>query len=271
MVEFELTAVLFASRSAGPVEHALVALLGMLGLRVFEACAADISDIRYELATRSCTAATRALRRVAKAAGVHLQISQQAGPHLLHHRPGRRRRAARRAIRDVPRRPRHHAALRHGQPRPPCQPRRRRLPGRDEHRLTRTDRRRGPDAAGRSPAPGAAVPFGPFGHLDGCQRFVGANGAVTPERLRLNTPRHQPPARTPVRPRATLHRWATYSGYASPHTAMTFTKSSRPLKSSRLRVYSWAPWAWAVAAISRSIARARGLRPRRAVRAASCP
>lgn len=37
MVEFELTAVLFASRSAGPVEHALVALLGMLGLRVFEA------------------------------------------------------------------------------------------------------------------------------------------------------------------------------------------------------------------------------------------
>ncbi|HVA60497.1 MAG TPA: tyrosine-type recombinase/integrase [Mycobacteriales bacterium] len=120
----EFAAVLSASRTAGPVEHALVALLGMLGLRVSEACAADISDIRYEagyeilhvlgkgakpadiplpisvlravhaavagrshgpiLTSRSGrrmdrAAATRALQRVAKAAGVHRPIS----PHGL--------------------------------------------------------------------------------------------------------------------------------------------------------------------------------------------
>jgi integrase/recombinase XerD len=44
----EFAAVLTAARAAGPVEHALVALLGMIGLRVSEACSADVSDLRNE-------------------------------------------------------------------------------------------------------------------------------------------------------------------------------------------------------------------------------
>jgi integrase len=58
----EFAAVLASARSSGPNDHALVCLLGMLGLRVSEACAADIGDIRYEAATaarpaRSCASA----------------------------------------------------------------------------------------------------------------------------------------------------------------------------------------------------------------------
>lgn len=37
-----------AARTSGPNDHALVCLLGMLGLRVSEACATDITDLRYE-------------------------------------------------------------------------------------------------------------------------------------------------------------------------------------------------------------------------------
>ena len=41
-------AVLAAARTSGPDDHALVCLLGMLGPRVFEASATDITDLRYE-------------------------------------------------------------------------------------------------------------------------------------------------------------------------------------------------------------------------------
>jgi integrase/recombinase XerD len=44
----EFAAVLSAARTAGPTEHALVALLGMIGLRVSEACGTNVGDIRYE-------------------------------------------------------------------------------------------------------------------------------------------------------------------------------------------------------------------------------
>lgn len=44
----EFAAVLSAARTSSPNDHALVCLLGMLGLRVSEACASDITDIRYE-------------------------------------------------------------------------------------------------------------------------------------------------------------------------------------------------------------------------------
>ena len=44
----EFAALLAAARTSGPNDHALVCLLGMLGLRVSEACATDITDIRYE-------------------------------------------------------------------------------------------------------------------------------------------------------------------------------------------------------------------------------
>jgi len=44
----EFAALLAAARTSGPNDHALVCLLGMLGLRVSEACETDITDIRYE-------------------------------------------------------------------------------------------------------------------------------------------------------------------------------------------------------------------------------
>jgi integrase/recombinase XerD len=44
----EFAALLAAARVSGPNDHALVCLLGMLGLRVSEACATDITDLRYE-------------------------------------------------------------------------------------------------------------------------------------------------------------------------------------------------------------------------------
>jgi site-specific recombinase XerC len=44
----EFAAMLTAARSSSPTDHALVCMLGMLGLRVSEACNADITDIRYE-------------------------------------------------------------------------------------------------------------------------------------------------------------------------------------------------------------------------------
>lgn len=44
----EFAALLSAARTSSPNDHALVCLLGMLGLRVSEACAADMADIRYD-------------------------------------------------------------------------------------------------------------------------------------------------------------------------------------------------------------------------------
>jgi integrase/recombinase XerD len=41
----EFAALLAAARLSGPNDHALVCLLGMLGLRVSEACATDTTDI----------------------------------------------------------------------------------------------------------------------------------------------------------------------------------------------------------------------------------
>ena len=56
----EFAALLAAARTSGPNDHALVCLLGMLGLRVSEACATDITDIRYEAgypSARACRGA----------------------------------------------------------------------------------------------------------------------------------------------------------------------------------------------------------------------
>jgi integrase family protein with SAM-like domain len=44
----EFAALLAAARTSGPNDHALVCLLGMLGLRVSEACGTNITDLRYE-------------------------------------------------------------------------------------------------------------------------------------------------------------------------------------------------------------------------------
>ena len=44
----EYAALLTAARHDGPQSHALVALLGMLGLRVSEACGANVTDLHYD-------------------------------------------------------------------------------------------------------------------------------------------------------------------------------------------------------------------------------
>jgi len=44
----EFAALLAVARVSGGTDHALIAMLGMLGLRVSEACHADIDDIRYQ-------------------------------------------------------------------------------------------------------------------------------------------------------------------------------------------------------------------------------
>jgi integrase/recombinase XerD len=44
----EFAALLSAARTSSPTDHALVCLLGMIGLRVSEACGTNISDLRYE-------------------------------------------------------------------------------------------------------------------------------------------------------------------------------------------------------------------------------
>jgi len=44
----EFAALLATARTSSANDHALVCLLGMLGLRVSEACAAEITDLRYE-------------------------------------------------------------------------------------------------------------------------------------------------------------------------------------------------------------------------------
>jgi integrase len=43
----ELAALLSQARKHGPDAHALVAMLGMIGLRVSEVCAAQVGDLRY--------------------------------------------------------------------------------------------------------------------------------------------------------------------------------------------------------------------------------
>jgi len=162
----EFAALLAAVRTSGPSDHALVCLLGMLGLRVSEACGTDITDLRCEAGYELL----HVLGKGAKPADIPLPIPadgprrRQPGtdprrpirrdrspdqparpaPHPLYHRPRRRHQHPRHAVRDAPRRPSIDHALRHcqGQPRPARRPRRRCLPRRHEHRLT-------------SPCPGA--------------------------------------------------------------------------------------------------------------------
>src|SRR6202040_3479425 len=60
-LQFE--ALLTAAReSANPYDFALVALLGLLGLRIFEATSVDIADLGEEHGHRGCAYAARAPR-----------------------------------------------------------------------------------------------------------------------------------------------------------------------------------------------------------------
>ena len=51
-----------ARLSANPNDFALVALLGLLGLRIFEACGASIADLARNTATGYCACAAKAAR-----------------------------------------------------------------------------------------------------------------------------------------------------------------------------------------------------------------
>jgi integrase/recombinase XerD len=60
-LQFE--ALLTAARnSANPCDFALAAMLGLLGLRIFEATGADIGDLSEERGHRCCACAARAPR-----------------------------------------------------------------------------------------------------------------------------------------------------------------------------------------------------------------
>jgi len=101
----EFAALLTSARADGPHSHALVALLGMVGLRVGEACSANVTDLHansgYELLSvmgKGSKPATiplpvPVLRAVREAAG-----DRQAGALLLNSKGGRmtRNSAARR-------------------------------------------------------------------------------------------------------------------------------------------------------------------------------
>jgi len=86
----EFAAVLTAARQESPTAHALVAMLGMLGLRVTEACSARVQDLRYEAGYELL----RVLGKGRKPADVPLPIpvlravrsatdSRKSGPILL--------------------------------------------------------------------------------------------------------------------------------------------------------------------------------------------
>jgi integrase len=105
----EFAAILSAARISSATDHALVCLLGMIGLRVSEACAANITDIRYE----SGYELLHVIGKGAKPADIPLPIpvlravrdviaGRTAGPILLT-RSGRRmdRAAASRALTRV--------------------------------------------------------------------------------------------------------------------------------------------------------------------------
>jgi site-specific recombinase XerD len=102
----EFAGLLAAARASGPIDHALVCLLGMLGLRVSEACNANITDIRYE----SGYELLHIVGKGAKHADIPMPIpvlravreatdGRQSGP-ILRSRTGRRmdRAAANRAL-----------------------------------------------------------------------------------------------------------------------------------------------------------------------------
>lgn len=92
----EYAALLTAARHESPQAHALVALLGMLGLRVSEACHADIGDLTYESGYELLTV----LGKGAKPARIPLPVpvlravkdaitDRGSGPVLVNTRGGR--------------------------------------------------------------------------------------------------------------------------------------------------------------------------------------
>ncbi len=99
----ELGAFLAQAAAAGPVDHALACLLGLLGLRVSEACRIDIENLDSERGHRTVTVLGK---------GLQAGADPPAAPGGPGHRPGRRRAPLRSgstvAVGQAPRPPRRH-------------------------------------------------------------------------------------------------------------------------------------------------------------------
>lgn len=108
----ELGAFLAQAAAAGPVDHALACLLGLLGLRVSEACAIDIGHLGAERGHRTVTVVGKGSKvaviplppRVARS--VDLAAGERLGGPVLVSRSGQRldRHGATRIVRRVARR-----------------------------------------------------------------------------------------------------------------------------------------------------------------------
>src|SRR5687767_617579 len=108
----ELGAFIAQAAAAGPVDHALACLLGLLGLRVGEACAVNIEDLAFERGHRTLTVLGKGHKlavmplppRVGRAIDL-AAAERRAGPLLLA-RSGRRldRHGATRIVRRLARR-----------------------------------------------------------------------------------------------------------------------------------------------------------------------
>jgi site-specific recombinase XerD len=108
----ELSAFIAQGAAAGPVDHALACLLGLLGLRVSEACGIDIEDLSADRGHRTVTVLGKGAKhalipmppRVARA--VDLVAGERTAGPLLLTRHGNRmnRHAATRIVRRLARR-----------------------------------------------------------------------------------------------------------------------------------------------------------------------
>jgi integrase/recombinase XerD len=108
----ELSAFIAEGAAAGPVDHALACLLGLLGLRVSEACGIDIGDLSAERGHRTVTVLGKGAKlalipmppRVARAVDL-VAGERTAGPLLLTRRGNRmNRHAATRIVRRLAKR-----------------------------------------------------------------------------------------------------------------------------------------------------------------------
>jgi site-specific recombinase XerD len=108
----ELSAFIAQGAAAGPVEHALACLLGLLGLRVSEACGIDVEDLSTERGHRTVTVLGKGAKlatmpmppRVARA--VDLAAGDRLSGPVLLSRSGRRldRHGATRIVRRLAKR-----------------------------------------------------------------------------------------------------------------------------------------------------------------------
>ena len=148
LTHLQFEAMLVHSRRAGPTPHAVIVLLGLLGLRVSEACAVSLEDLGFEHGHRVVLVrgkgGTRTLMPLppAVARALDAAIGDRVTGPILRTRTGARmdRHAAARVVRRTANSSRHRTAR--PSARPP--PRLRHHPARRRRRATRRADRRPP-------------------------------------------------------------------------------------------------------------------------------